>query len=320
MASIGKSPNPWPPFNTYNKDCSQGICSIYCPQWCYILFSPPPPPIGFSVDLDADDNNSGTKLSPLSISLVGILAAAFILLTYYTIVSKFCRRNRNENNNNNNNSNDRSRQATAGGLDEKVIKSIKVYKYNKRDGFVEGSDCSVCLGEFEENQSLRLLPKCNHAFHLPCIDVWLKSNSSCPLCRSNIAELPQQISNVSAHQHQLRTSGNNDAVLVVVQDFEQVGVVNNNNLAGDLNMNPKAPIIEESVALRRSVSLNIGGDRVLVADILRASEEDEDVLTQIENSNNNYTKAQLLPMKRSISTGRFGFTRYAKGSNSILPN
>ncbi|KAL0459414.1 UNVERIFIED_CONTAM: RING-H2 finger protein ATL1 [Sesamum latifolium] len=34
---------------------------------------------------------------------------------------------------------------------------------------------------------LRVLPKCSHAFHLDCIDVWLLSNSNCPLCRSTIS-------------------------------------------------------------------------------------------------------------------------------------
>lgn len=72
------------------------------------------------------------------------------------------------------------------GLNPSVISSIKVCKYSKQDGAVEGTDCSVCLSEFEEDETLRLLPKCKHAFHLSCIDTWLRSHTNCPLCRAPI--------------------------------------------------------------------------------------------------------------------------------------
>ncbi|CAN6819280.1 unnamed protein product [Brassica oleracea] len=72
------------------------------------------------------------------------------------------------------------------GLNPTVISSIKVCKYSKQDGVVEGTDCSVCLSEFEEEETLRLLPKCRHAFHVPCIDTWLRSHTNCPVCRAPV--------------------------------------------------------------------------------------------------------------------------------------
>ncbi|CAI0448691.1 unnamed protein product, partial [Linum tenue] len=48
------------------------------------------------------------------------------------------------------------------------------------------TNCSVCLSVFEEGESLRLLPVCSHAFHIPCIDTWLRSHKNCPLCRAPI--------------------------------------------------------------------------------------------------------------------------------------
>lgn len=78
---------------------------------------------------------------------------------------------------------------TTVGLQQSVIDSITAFKYKKIDGLlVDGSDlsCSVCLTEFEEGDDLRLLPKCSHAFHVCCIDTWLRSHKNCPLCRAPI--------------------------------------------------------------------------------------------------------------------------------------
>ena len=51
----------------------------------------------------------------------------------------------------------------------------------------EGLECAVCLSRFEDADILRLLPKCKHAFHLDCVDTWLISHSTCPLCRHCIS-------------------------------------------------------------------------------------------------------------------------------------
>lgn len=48
------------------------------------------------------------------------------------------------------------------------------------------TDCPICLAEFTEGEKLRVLPNCNHGFHLDCIDRWLVSNSSCPMCRHSL--------------------------------------------------------------------------------------------------------------------------------------
>lgn len=69
------------------------------------------------------------------------------------------------------------------GLPSTAIASIAVHKYVKG---MEETDCAVCLAEFEQGDDLRVLPKCNHAFHIPCIDTWLSSHTTCPLCRAPI--------------------------------------------------------------------------------------------------------------------------------------
>lgn len=70
------------------------------------------------------------------------------------------------------------------GLKKATIKALPTIVYGspcKLTGV--GSDCPICLAEFVEGESLRVLPKCNHAFHVECIDRWLASHSSCPTCR-----------------------------------------------------------------------------------------------------------------------------------------
>ncbi|KAJ3677486.1 hypothetical protein LUZ60_003210 [Juncus effusus] len=70
------------------------------------------------------------------------------------------------------------------GLDQSFIDALPVFLYKEIiGGSKEPFDCAVCLCEFTEEDKLRLLPLCGHAFHLNCIDTWLLSNSTCPLCR-----------------------------------------------------------------------------------------------------------------------------------------
>ncbi|EPS62794.1 hypothetical protein M569_11996, partial [Genlisea aurea] len=72
------------------------------------------------------------------------------------------------------------------GLEQVYIDSLPVFVYEDIVGSSEPFDCAVCLCEFSEKDELRLLPVCSHAFHVDCIDKWLWSNSTCPLCRGRI--------------------------------------------------------------------------------------------------------------------------------------
>ncbi|XVE74159.1 hypothetical protein DITRI_Ditri11bG0176600 [Diplodiscus trichospermus] len=60
-----------------------------------------------------------------------------------------------------------------------------ITRRSNNDSTVSG-DCAVCLSKFEQQDQLRLLPLCCHAFHAHCIDTWLASNQTCPLCRSSL--------------------------------------------------------------------------------------------------------------------------------------
>ncbi|XP_059632758.1 RING-H2 finger protein ATL2 [Cornus florida] len=73
----------------------------------------------------------------------------------------------------------------APGLDASVLSTLPVFAYSSKT-HPEVLECAVCLSEFEENEKGRLLPKCNHSFHIGCIDMWFHSHSTCPLCRSPV--------------------------------------------------------------------------------------------------------------------------------------
>eukprot|EP00250_Pteridium_aquilinum_P017665 c23728_g1_i1 orf=600-1406(+) len=50
--------------------------------------------------------------------------------------------------------------------------------------------CIVCLGEYEDCEFIRILPLCGHAFHVNCIDAWLRQHATCPVCRVQLQSPP----------------------------------------------------------------------------------------------------------------------------------
>ena len=51
-----------------------------------------------------------------------------------------------------------------------------------------GPVCAICLAELEPGERVRVLPKCNHGFHVRCVDTWLLSHDSCPTCRGSVLD------------------------------------------------------------------------------------------------------------------------------------
>ncbi|XP_010500022.1 PREDICTED: RING-H2 finger protein ATL34-like [Camelina sativa] len=96
---------------------------------------------------------------------------------------------------------------TSRGLEPDVIKSFPSFLYSQVKGLKIGKggvECAICLNEFEDEETLRLMPPCSHAFHVVCIDVWLSSRSTCPVCRANLPPKPgsdQSSLNPCIHPH-----------------------------------------------------------------------------------------------------------------------
>lgn len=75
------------------------------------------------------------------------------------------------------------------GLGKEAVEALPTFKYRKEE---PGLECAICLGQFQEEELGRSLPKCGHCFHLECIDMWLFSHSTCPLCRAVLQEAELQ--------------------------------------------------------------------------------------------------------------------------------
>ncbi|MED6131583.1 hypothetical protein PIB30_011187 [Stylosanthes scabra] len=155
------------------------------------------PGTNYSIFHPHGHSSSGTSFPIIAIAIIGIMATAFLLVSYYIFVIKCClnwhridilrrfspsRRRRDDpafavyaN----------GIPAEPRGLDEAVIRLIPVIGY--KNSQLSSCECAVCLNEFQEDEKLRIIPNCSHVFHIDCIDVWLQNNANCPLCRTSIS-------------------------------------------------------------------------------------------------------------------------------------
>ncbi|KAL1189869.1 putative RING-H2 finger protein ATL37 [Cardamine amara subsp. amara] len=82
---------------------------------------------------------------------------------------------------------------TRHGLNKDMIESFPSFLYSEVKGLKIGKggvECEICLNEFEDEETLRWMPPCSHTYHAKCIDVWLSSRSTCPVCRANLSLKP----------------------------------------------------------------------------------------------------------------------------------
>jgi E3 ubiquitin-protein ligase ATL41 len=91
----------------------------------------------------------------------------------------------------------RSNGSGSDHFDPDVSRLLPAFAY-KREGSGGGGDvgagsgwaqCVICLGLVHVGELVRRLPACKHLFHVDCIDMWLHSHSTCPICRAVVAEL-----------------------------------------------------------------------------------------------------------------------------------
>ena len=64
-------------------------------------------------------------------------------------------------------------------------KRAKKFRSIQRNNAIKANECSVCHEQLM--QDVNILP-CSHRFHNECIESWITSHNSCPLCRAPIVE------------------------------------------------------------------------------------------------------------------------------------
>ncbi|KAH0705319.1 hypothetical protein KY290_010012 [Solanum tuberosum] len=180
------------PSSNQTTNC-HNICDSTCPYGCYPYPNmnyyitppiPPPTPIESS-------NKVVQNILPYIIISIALLVSLFLLVSYYIIIVRNCsnwnrRRTRGEGDNDESIIDHPIWYINTMGIEASLINLITIFKYKTGDGLIDGTECSVCLNEFQDDDSLKLLPKCNHAFHIDCIDMWLRSHVNCPFCRAPI--------------------------------------------------------------------------------------------------------------------------------------
>lgn len=147
------------------------------------------------------DNNNSTTSSPNNHKMYGILAPVGVVLFITTIMllSYFFAHRRRITNRSvrlsgaavHSDHDTDDDEAAELGLDEATIIRFPMLLYsqatkNRSNSPLSPSSstsCSICLSNYEETDTVRILPECKHFFHVKCVDPWLKLNSTCPICR-----------------------------------------------------------------------------------------------------------------------------------------
>uniref|UniRef100_A0ACD5VQU6 Uncharacterized protein n=1 Tax=Avena sativa TaxID=4498 RepID=A0ACD5VQU6_AVESA len=88
------------------------------------------------------------------------------------------------------------------GLDPSAIAALPVAAYQEEAGGEPG-ECAICLGAACQGEAVRVLPSCAHVFHVACVDTWLASSSSCPVCRALVEPPPPSAAAGPVHERQI---------------------------------------------------------------------------------------------------------------------
>lgn len=179
------------------------------PQPPLTVFQAPPIDGSISYEKVTTTPSSISRISPVILLVIIVLAIIFFLYGLFQLIIWLVIKRPSSSSHYNSNRFQESTRTRAlqrqlqnlfhlhdSGLEQSLIDTLPLFKYQDLLGLKEPFDCAVCLCEFSEQEKLRLVPICRHAFHMNCLDTWLLSNSTCPLCRANISSSSFPLENV----------------------------------------------------------------------------------------------------------------------------
>lgn len=145
---------------------------------------------------DHDGIGSLFKDRRLTFLLLAAGTASLVVTIYHLITVYLCKpryTNRRQSSSSPRRHDDQQSPVHSSAEMHSAAELIPAHKYEKGEGGgVVGDDvvCAVCLSEFEDGEELKTLPECLHSFHAACIDVWLFSRATCPVCRGDATPSP----------------------------------------------------------------------------------------------------------------------------------
>ncbi|KAF2307172.1 hypothetical protein P3X46_035159 [Hevea brasiliensis] len=211
---------------------------------------------------DTRDQYGYARVTPSMAIIIVVLIAALFLMGFFSIYIRHCSGNSSGGSVRALANGGRSRRAAASrGLDPAVIQTFPTLVYSEVKGLKIGKaalECAVCLCEFEDDETLRLIPKCDHVFHPDCIDVWLASHTTCPVCRSNLTPEP----NDSPPQHtDLPPESDLEAQNDVAVELESEVCDHNDNEGNAHVAAPEPEVVSVNQTLNRNRTRGSRSDR-----------------------------------------------------------
>ncbi|KAA8531986.1 hypothetical protein F0562_006872 [Nyssa sinensis] len=124
-----------------------------------------------------------TEWNVLILSVISLLVIVSVLAAF------FFTRNRR-----------RNQQGISHQLYSKVVEVLPCFTFSTaRLSSYTGETCAICLEDYKDGESLRVLP-CHHEFHASCVDSWLtKWGTFCPVCKHNMSTEASHSEDIIVH-------------------------------------------------------------------------------------------------------------------------